>query len=409
MTDTLNSASVSVDRWPDVAATPPSRIRAGIARALVMRTARRMPLRVALPDGSVIGDLGPTMRLRRPDDFFRRLGVGGLIGFGEAYQAGDWETDDLPGLLEVLAGHVETIVPPALQWPRRFHAASFPTDTVNTLRNSSKNIEHHYDLSNDLFAEFLDETMTLLVGPLRGRQRPTELGRPCRRPAAQDRSAARPRPASGRQPGAGNRHRLGRAGDPGRRARRDRTFGHACRSSRRRSPRRGSADAGLDSTGSMSELLRLSRNPRSKRLRRGRQRRDDRGGRRGILADVLLHAAAAGGTGRPHRHAGDHHGRITGCCATRRTLHLDPEIHLSRRSDSLSGGDRDRVPAMPLVDRLRVRCRLRADAADVARTIPKPVSTRIAGYGFDDVFRRTWELYLAYSEAGFAAGYLNVG
>jgi cyclopropane-fatty-acyl-phospholipid synthase len=28
--------------------------------------------------------------------------------------------------------------------------------------------------------------------------------------------------------------------------------------------------------------------------------------------------------------------------------------------------------------------------------------------GFDDTFRRTWELYLAYSEAGFASGYLNV-
>lgn len=33
----------------------------------------------------------------------------------------------------------------------------------------------------------------------------------------------------------------------------------------------------------------------------------------------------------------------------------------------------------------------------------------IGQYGFDDVFRRTWEPYLAYSHAGFAAGYLNVG
>jgi cyclopropane-fatty-acyl-phospholipid synthase len=33
----------------------------------------------------------------------------------------------------------------------------------------------------------------------------------------------------------------------------------------------------------------------------------------------------------------------------------------------------------------------------------------IRQYGFDDVFRRTWELYFAYSQAGFAAGYLNVG
>jgi cyclopropane-fatty-acyl-phospholipid synthase len=28
--------------------------------------------------------------------------------------------------------------------------------------------------------------------------------------------------------------------------------------------------------------------------------------------------------------------------------------------------------------------------------------------GFDEVFSRMWELYLAYSEAGFRSGYLNV-
>ncbi|EUA22753.1 mycolic acid cyclopropane synthetase family protein [Mycobacterium xenopi 3993] len=33
---------------------------------------------------------------------------------------------------------------------------------------------------------------------------------------------------------------------------------------------------------------------------------------------------------------------------------------------------------------------------------------RLADLGFDDVFARMWELYLAYSEAGFRSGYLNV-
>jgi cyclopropane-fatty-acyl-phospholipid synthase len=32
----------------------------------------------------------------------------------------------------------------------------------------------------------------------------------------------------------------------------------------------------------------------------------------------------------------------------------------------------------------------------------------VAQLGYDDVFRRTWEFYLAYCEAGFAAGYLDV-
>jgi cyclopropane-fatty-acyl-phospholipid synthase len=33
---------------------------------------------------------------------------------------------------------------------------------------------------------------------------------------------------------------------------------------------------------------------------------------------------------------------------------------------------------------------------------------RIAGLGFDETFRRMWEFYLAYSEAGFQGRYLDV-
>jgi cyclopropane-fatty-acyl-phospholipid synthase len=36
-------------------------------------------------------------------------------------------------------------------------------------------------------------------------------------------------------------------------------------------------------------------------------------------------------------------------------------------------------------------------------------SEEVAALGFDETFRRTWEYYLAYSEAGFRAGYINVG
>ena len=32
----------------------------------------------------------------------------------------------------------------------------------------------------------------------------------------------------------------------------------------------------------------------------------------------------------------------------------------------------------------------------------------VSALGFDDVFQRMWELYLAYSEAGFRSGYLDV-
>jgi cyclopropane-fatty-acyl-phospholipid synthase len=36
-------------------------------------------------------------------------------------------------------------------------------------------------------------------------------------------------------------------------------------------------------------------------------------------------------------------------------------------------------------------------------------AARVEALGFDETFRRMWTLYLAYSEAGFRAGYLNVG
>ncbi|NEB73310.1 SAM-dependent methyltransferase, partial [Streptomyces fulvissimus] len=35
-------------------------------------------------------------------------------------------------------------------------------------------------------------------------------------------------------------------------------------------------------------------------------------------------------------------------------------------------------------------------------------AAEVDALGFDPVFRRMWDFYLAYSEAGFATGYLNV-
>ena len=43
------------------------------------------------------------MVVRDPHAFFRRIGATGLIGFGESYMAGEWEADDLVGVLTVLA------------------------------------------------------------------------------------------------------------------------------------------------------------------------------------------------------------------------------------------------------------------------------------------------------------------
>src|SRR5581483_9863029 len=123
----------------------------------------RLPLQVRFPSGQTIGGGGPdapVMVLRRPREFYRRFGASGLIGFGEAYLAGDWDSEDLTPLLTVLAEHAADLVPPWLQRLRRLAVRRQPRDDRQTVAGARHNLGRHYDLSNDLFALFLDETMT---------------------------------------------------------------------------------------------------------------------------------------------------------------------------------------------------------------------------------------------------------
>ena len=222
--------TVDADRWPDVAVAAGSRARAAIARAVFTTAAARLPLRVKLPDGRLVGTGGPAapvMVLRHPREFFRRFGASGLIGFGESYMAGDWDSADLTGLLAVFAAHADELVPTWLQRLRTLAVRRQPPDDLQTVQGARRNIGRHYDLSNDLFALFLDETMTY-SSALFTEAGPPEAGPPeaqrARRgapparggAAAQDRPAARPGRGGTRLPGARGRHRLGRAGHPGR-------------------------------------------------------------------------------------------------------------------------------------------------------------------------------------------------
>ena len=151
---------VDAERWPDVARVPHSPLRAAAASTLVRRVARRLGLRLETPRGAAGSAAGPLLRLHRPEAFLHRLGAGGLIGFGEGYQAGDWDSDDLPGLLTVLAANLDTLVPRPLQRLRRPFVSALPARHDNTHANARRNIADHYDLSDEMFALFLDETMT---------------------------------------------------------------------------------------------------------------------------------------------------------------------------------------------------------------------------------------------------------
>ncbi|MEU1279833.1 cyclopropane-fatty-acyl-phospholipid synthase family protein [Streptomyces sp. NPDC005805] len=166
---TAGAVRVDAERWPDVAAPPEvSRLRTAVAERIVRHAVRPLPLRVRIAgEDEPLGLGGPLMRVHQPRAFFRRIAAGGLIGFGESYMAGEWDAPDLVGVLEVLAGNAATLVPPSLQRLRGLWAPRQPDRHRNTTDATRANISHHYDLSNELFALFLDETMTYSAGVFR--------------------------------------------------------------------------------------------------------------------------------------------------------------------------------------------------------------------------------------------------
>jgi cyclopropane-fatty-acyl-phospholipid synthase len=153
---------VDAQRWPDIATVPHKPVRAVIAKRIFRRAVRRLPLRVTEPTSWYGGGTGsdPVMRLVRPDAFFARLGDSGTIGFGEGYMAGEWTTDDLTGVLSAFAANMRNMVPPILHKLRNAVLSRQPGAHDNTIEGARNNIHQHYDLSNELFQLFLDETMT---------------------------------------------------------------------------------------------------------------------------------------------------------------------------------------------------------------------------------------------------------
>jgi cyclopropane-fatty-acyl-phospholipid synthase len=153
-------------RWPDVATVPSgplNTVSAAIADRLLRRAVTRLPVRLVYPDGSVVGAADPTlptMVIHRPEALARRIGRYGLIGFGESYMAGDWESADLAGVLTEFGRSLAELIPPALQRFRRIAVVRAPRSQRNHPTQARENVSAHYDLSNELFAEFLDETMT---------------------------------------------------------------------------------------------------------------------------------------------------------------------------------------------------------------------------------------------------------
>jgi cyclopropane-fatty-acyl-phospholipid synthase len=148
---------------------PPTLLERFAAR-LVLGSLRRIHsgcLRLNLPDGrkEVFGNPGDrevaSLTIRR-SKLFTRLLFEGANGFGEGFVHGDWESDDVTGVLEVLANNGDCLYHDNL-WVSFLARARDRLGHLrrkNTLQMSRRNIQDHYDLGNEFFRTFLDPGMT---------------------------------------------------------------------------------------------------------------------------------------------------------------------------------------------------------------------------------------------------------
>jgi cyclopropane-fatty-acyl-phospholipid synthase len=107
------------------------------------------------PAGS---ELSAVVRVKDPA-FWHTLARRGSRGLGESYADGAWECDDLVTLVRIAAREVPRI--DALRAPfAPLRNALADRTRLNTRTRAREQAAAHYDLGNELFALFLDETLT---------------------------------------------------------------------------------------------------------------------------------------------------------------------------------------------------------------------------------------------------------
>jgi cyclopropane-fatty-acyl-phospholipid synthase len=90
-----------------------------------------------------------------------RLISQGDLGFAEAYIDGDWTSPDLPALLELAAGNIAMLDRSiAAFWPARIFNRVRHLLRANSKAGSRRNIAFHYDLGNAFYERWLDQSMT---------------------------------------------------------------------------------------------------------------------------------------------------------------------------------------------------------------------------------------------------------
>ncbi len=145
---------------------PAHGLRAAVARQVVARILQRVPVTARLADGDVYGapvTAGlPLLQIDQPRAFFSRLARSPMIGLGESYMAGEWSTGhgtDLADALSPFAERLTRLIKPSF-YKLRHTVLPRGLNPENTKDGARKNIEAHYDLSNEMFASFLDPSLS---------------------------------------------------------------------------------------------------------------------------------------------------------------------------------------------------------------------------------------------------------
>jgi cyclopropane-fatty-acyl-phospholipid synthase len=151
----------------------PTRLRVELARALPER-----PFALRFWDGSELpanGAGGPTFTARSPAAVAHLIRAPGQLGLGRAYAAGELEADDLDRVIALLDSYRAPAIDRAtrarltlaalracgLTRPPRIPASELrPRGRRHSRERDARAVRHHYDVSNDFFALFLDASMT---------------------------------------------------------------------------------------------------------------------------------------------------------------------------------------------------------------------------------------------------------
>lgn len=138
-------------------------VRAALKASMILR---RGAFTVTLPKGTTYvirgREPGPVAEVRIHDEaVIRRVLKAGDLGFHEAYVDGLWSSPDVTAVLELFARNSD-IIDQALTANPFVKAVLHIGHWLNrnTKKGSKKNISAHYDLGNAFYSEWLDETMT---------------------------------------------------------------------------------------------------------------------------------------------------------------------------------------------------------------------------------------------------------